>query len=147
MSAAEEVFFDSNVLLYLLSADSRKADRTEELLAAGGTISVQVLNEFAAVASRKLNMSWAEIRTVLAPVRALCRVEPLTTDVHERALLLAERHRFSFYDASIVSCALLCGCSTLYSEDMQHGRIIERQLTILNPFAPGAATGTGSSFS
>ena len=49
-------FFDTNVALYLLSADTAKTDRAEELLSTGGTISVQVLNEFAAVASRKLRM-------------------------------------------------------------------------------------------
>ena len=57
-----EDFFDTNVVLYLLSADTAKADRAEELLARGGTISVQVLNEFVAVASRKLRMSWIEMR-------------------------------------------------------------------------------------
>ena len=57
-----EIFFDTNVLLYLLSADTAKADRAEELLANGGVISVQVLNQFAAVAARKLNMSWRKIQ-------------------------------------------------------------------------------------
>ena len=52
MSGSED-FFDTNVLLYLLSADAAKADRAEELLAIGGTISVQVLNEFADVASQQ----------------------------------------------------------------------------------------------
>ena len=75
MSGGED-FFDTNVVLYLLSADTAKADRAEELLALGGTISVQVLNEFAAVASRKLRMSWIEIREVLAQIRAVCAVEP-----------------------------------------------------------------------
>jgi predicted nucleic acid-binding protein len=49
-----ETFFDTNVLLYLLSEDAAKADRAEELIANGGVISVQVLNEFAVVASRKV---------------------------------------------------------------------------------------------
>ena len=57
-----EAFLDTNVLLYLLSRDAAKADRAEALVVAGGVISVQVLNEFASVASRKLEMSWAEIR-------------------------------------------------------------------------------------
>ena len=73
-----EAFFDTNVLLYLLSGDASKADRAENLVAAGGVISVQVLNEFASVASRKLGMSWAEIREVLETVRAVCRVEPIS---------------------------------------------------------------------
>jgi predicted nucleic acid-binding protein len=133
MSGGED-FFDTNVVLYLLSADTAKADRAEELLAIGGTISVQVLNEFAAVASRKRRMSWIEIREVLAQIRAVCAVEPMTIDTHERSLRIAERYGLSIYDALIVSAALLANCKTLHSEDMQDGQVIERQLTIRNPF-------------
>jgi len=134
--SGDEDFFDTNVVLYLLSADTAKADRAEELLAIGGTISVQVLNEFVAVASRKLRMSWIEIREVLAQVRAVCAVEPMTIATHEGALRLAERYGFSIYDALIVSAALLADCKTLHSEDMQDGQVIDRTLTIRNPFAP-----------
>jgi len=129
-------FFDTNVLLYLLSADTAKADRAEEVLALGGTISVQVLNEFAAVASRKLRMSWREVREVLSQIRAVCTVVPVTIETHEQALRIAERYGLSIYDALIVSAALLAGCKTLHSEDMQDGQIIERRLTIRNPFGP-----------
>ncbi len=135
MSGAE-VFFDTNVVLYLLSGDTLKADQAEELLAIGGMISVQVLNEFAAVASRKLHMSWPEIREVLAQVRAVCQVDPMSVDTHDRAAQVAERYGLSIYDALIVAAALLAGCTTLYSEDMQDGQVIERQLTIRNPFGP-----------
>ena len=128
-------FFDTNVLLYLLSADTAKADRAEEVLALGGTISVQVLNEFAALASRKLRMSWREVREVLAQIRAVCTVVPVTIETHEQALRIAERYGLSIYDALIVSAALLAGCKTLHSEDMQGGQIIERRLTISNPSA------------
>ena len=129
-----DVFFDTNVVLYLLSEDEAKADRAEGLLAAGGVISVQVLNEFAAVASRKLRMSWMEIREALNLVRAVCQVHPVSVETHERALQVAERYGLSFYDALIVSAALLAGCKTLYSEDMQDGQVIDRQLKIRNPF-------------
>ena len=129
-----DVFFDTNIVLYLLSADVAKADRSEELLAIGGVISVQVLNEFAAVALRKLGMAWPEIREVLAQVRAVCPVEPVTIATHDRAVVVAECYGLSVYDALIVAAALLCGCKTLYSEDLQHGQVIERQLTIQNPF-------------
>lgn len=137
MSAAE-AFFDTNVLLYLLSADAAKADRAEELLAGGGTISVQVLNEFAAVASRKLRMLWPDINEVLTQVRAVCEVQALTVQTHEQALKLAERYGLSLYDALIVSAALLAGCKTLWSEDMQDGQVINRKLTIRNLFARAA---------
>lgn len=133
MSGAES-FFDSSAVLYLLSADTVKADRAEELLAIGGVISVQVLNEFAAVASRKLGMSGPEIREVLAQIRVVCPVEPISVDTHDRALQVAERYRLSTYDALIIAAALMAGCKTLYSEDMQDGQVIERQLTIRNPF-------------
>lgn len=134
MNGSED-FFDTNVVLYLLSADTAKADRAEELLALGGTISVQVLNEFVAVASRKLRMSLMEIREVLTPIRAVCAVEPITVETHERALRIADRYGMSIYDALIVSAALLAGCETLHSEDMQDGQVIDRKLTIRNPFA------------
>lgn len=134
MNGSED-FFDTNVVLYLLSADTAKADRAEALLALGGTISVQVLNEFVAVASRKLRMSLMEIREVLTPIRAVCAVEPITVETHERALRIADRYGMSIYDALIVSAALLAGCETLHSEDMQDGQVIDRKLTIRNPFA------------
>ena len=71
-------FFDTHVLLYLLSGDAAQADRAEAVLALGGTISVQVLNEFAAVAARQLGLSYPEIREVLEPVGAVGAVVPLT---------------------------------------------------------------------
>jgi predicted nucleic acid-binding protein len=136
MSAAEP-FFDTSVLLYLLSADTAKADRAESLLASGGTISVQVLNEFASVGLRKLAMSVAELREVLEPVRSVCRVEPVIEDTHDRALALSERYGFAFYDALLIAAALRAGCARLYSEDLQHGQLIDRQLRIFNPFRQG----------
>ena len=133
--SATDAFFDTNVLLYLLSEDAAKADRAEDLLADGGVISVQVLNEFAAVASRKLGLAWPEIREVLGTAQSLCRVEPLTMATHERGLAIAERYGFSVYDSLIVAAALLAGCGVLWTEDLQDGQHIEDQLTVKNPFA------------
>ena len=132
---AAETFFDTNVLLYLLSEDTTKADRAEELVANGGVISVQILNEFAAVASGKLGMSWGEIRDVLTPIRTICEIEPLTIETHDRGIEIAERYGLSFYDAMILASALSAGCKILYSEDLQDGQVIDRQLRIRNPFA------------
>jgi len=131
--SATNVFFDTNVVLHLLSAETAKAERAEELLAAGGVVSVQVLNEFASVASRKLRMPMTEIREVLSIVRVLCSVEPLSITTHDLALDLTERFRLSFYDSLIVAAARLAACDTLYSEDMQDGRRIDGVL-IQNPF-------------
>lgn len=132
MSAADG-FFDSNVLLYLLSSDARKADRVEELLASGGVISVQVLNEIASIALRKLRLEMIAIRDILGTIRAVCEVRPVDLEAHERALDLVERYRFSVYDGLIVAAALRAGCTTLHTEDLQHGQRIG-SLTIANPF-------------
>ena len=132
--SATDVFFDTNVVLYLISGDSTKADRAEELIGAGGVISVQVLNEFASVASRKNSMQPPEIRQVLSAVRAACSVEPLSLQTHDLALDLVGRFHVSFYDGLIIAAARLAKCSVLYSEDMQHGQTIEG-VTIQNPFA------------
>jgi predicted nucleic acid-binding protein len=129
-----DTFFDSNVVLHLLSADTAKAQRAEDLIAAGGTLSVQVLNEFANVARRKHALSWDEIREITTGLRGICAVEPLTEATHERGLELAAHLRMSVYDGMIVSAALLAGCTTLYSEDLQHGRVVDGSLTIRNPF-------------
>jgi predicted nucleic acid-binding protein len=131
---AQIAFFDTNVLLYLLSADHSKADRAEELLAAGGVVSVQVLNEFVSVARRKIAMEWAEIRDCVEPFRRTLRVEPVTLDTHDQALQIAERYSVSFYDALIISAAKLAECSVLYSEDLQDRQVFERVLTVQNPF-------------
>jgi predicted nucleic acid-binding protein len=130
----DKAFFDTNIVLYLLSENTRKADKAEAAIALGGVISVQVLNEFSSVASRKLKMSYAEIRDTLSIVRALCQVQAVTINTHARGLDIAERYGYTLYDSMVMSAALESGCSLLYSEDMQHGQKIDAQLTITNPF-------------
>ncbi len=127
-------FIDTNVLVYLAS-NAQKANRAEALVAEGGTISVQVLNEVANVARRKMSLSWERTRNFLALLRGLLNVMPLTIETHEDALGLAERYGFAFYDATIVAAAIRAGCDTLWSEDMQHGMRVANRLRILNPFA------------
>ena len=129
-------FFDTNVLLYLLSADTDKADRAEALLSAGGVVSVQVLNEFVAVATRKFHAPWGVVRDVLGVLRLTLEVEPLTLQTHQLGLDIAERHRFGFYDSLILAAATLAGCETLYSEDMQDGFRLPDGPVVRNPFIP-----------
>jgi predicted nucleic acid-binding protein len=132
--SAGDTFFDTSVLFYLLSNDVRKADRVEALLAHRGIISVQVLNEFTVVALRKVGLPLQEIREILDTLRAVCTVEPLTATTHDRGMEICERYKFSFYDSVIVAAALIVGAKVLYSEDLQHGQVIDRQLRIVNPF-------------
>ncbi len=130
----ERRFFDTNVILYAFAKDDPRADIAEKLLAGGGVIGVQTLNEFAAVAVRKLAMPWKEVREALDALRVFCPSPvPVTLQIHDAALEIAERSGYHIYDALVIAAALEARCSTLYSEDMQDGRVIEG-LTIRNPF-------------
>jgi len=127
-------FFDTNVLLYIAAVDPAKADRAKELIGAGGMISVQALDEITNVARRKMGMSWAETRAFLSTIRGLLPVRPLTIDVHETGVRLAERYGLSIYDAMIAASALHADCDTLWSEDMQDGIVLDDRLRVVNPF-------------
>lgn len=127
-------FFDTNIIIYLASADAAKADRAERLIADGGVISVQVLNEVANVARRKMHLSWDETRGFLSLIRSLLHVEALGVETHENGLALAERYNLSVYDAMIAAAALQAKCDILWSQDMQDGALLEGGLRIVNPF-------------
>jgi predicted nucleic acid-binding protein len=126
-------FFDTNVLVYAVTADPRKR-QADSILRAGGIVSVQVLNEFANVAHKKLRHDWTGIEFALDQFRlSFEAVWPLTIDTHTAALSIARDSRLPFHDALIVASAIEAGCDTLYSEHMQHDRAIGG-LTIRNPF-------------
>lgn len=130
-------FFDSNVLVYAVSSDPRKA-QAERVLAQRGFASAQVLNEFANVTRKKLRHDWTDIEyAVVRFRRILDGVLPLTVETNAAAMVLARDHRLSFYDALIVASALEAGCDTLLTEDMQDGRAIQG-LKIRNPFRLGS---------
>ena len=95
---------------------------------------MQVLNEFAAVARRKLNMSWEQTSESLLAIRALCEPPtPLSIETHEAGLEIAARYGYSIYDALILAAALEADCDVLYTEDLQNGQVVG-PLTIRNPF-------------
>jgi predicted nucleic acid-binding protein len=125
---------DSNVAIYAFSKDERRMTAMG-LLNAGPKISVQVLNEFTSVSLRKRKVAWAEIEESLDIISNLAAsTRAVSYDVHDLGRLIAQRYRIGFYDSLIISAALLDDCETLYSEDMQHGLVIEGRLTIINPF-------------
>ena len=131
----DAVFFDTNVLLYVLSADTQKADVAERLLAQGGATSVQALNEFTNVSSRKFCMPLADVREALAVLRRCLTVVPVTQEVHALGLDLLERYRFSVYDSMIVAAALISECTVLWTQDLQSGLKVDRRLELRNPFS------------
>jgi predicted nucleic acid-binding protein len=127
-------FVDTNVVLYSLSDDASKRRRALTIMVDRPVLSLQVLNEAANVMRRKLGFTIAEIREVVLRWLVEGRLHPLAPSTLLSALDVAERYGFSHYDSLIVAAALEAGCVTLYSEDMQHGQVIDRRLTIINPF-------------
>ena len=134
-------FLDTNVFVYSFDPDNAaKQLVARQLILEGlrtqrGVISTQVVQEFLNVATRKfarplsVTESREYLRTVMSP---LCRHVP-STDFYDRALLLREEGGYSLYDTLIVAAAVESRCSTLLSEDLQHGRMI-RDVRIVNPF-------------
>jgi predicted nucleic acid-binding protein len=131
-----KTYLDTNVLVYAVTQNDPRTARAEELLLSGGVVSVQVLNEFTAVARRKLRMPWTEVAEAVEAFLVLCPSPiPVTLEIHEAARAIAEKNGFNIYDALVVAAALDAGCATLYSEDFQDGQKIEGKLTVRNPFA------------
>ena len=129
-------FLDSKILVYAFTADPRAAV-AQGLLERGGIISVQGLNEFTSMARRKLTMTWAEVLESLAAIRTLCdTILPIDIETHAEGLRIAEYYGYAMFDALITASALRASCSTLWSEDMQDGIVIDGRLRIANPFRP-----------
>jgi len=131
---AELAFFDTNVLVYAAARDDRRTELAGRLLANGGIVSVQILNELVAVAIGKMRMSWDDVfesltafRIILPPARTL------TLETHDSAVAIARRYGFHIYDSLIIAAAVQASCTVLYTEDLHDGQVIEG-LTIRNPF-------------
>jgi predicted nucleic acid-binding protein len=131
----ERAFFDTNVLIYAVAENDPRSLLAEELLVAGGVVSVQVLNEFTAVARQKLQMPWTEVAEAVEAFLVLCPSPvSITLEIHGAARGIAEKNGINIYDALVVAAALDAGCTTLYSEDFQDGQRIDGKLTVRNPF-------------
>jgi predicted nucleic acid-binding protein len=131
----DKIFFDTNVVVYALAEGDPRTERAEELLDAGGVVSVQVLNEFVSVARRKMSMSWSEIADAVGAVLTLCPSPvAITLQTHEAARRIAENYAYSIYDALVIAAAIEGECQTLFSEDLRNGQTIDGRITIRNPF-------------
>ena len=134
---AAERFLDTNILIYAFASDDHRSARAETLVADGGVVGVQVLNEFTSVAGRKLGWDWPQIEAAVAVIAELLgSARPLTSEIHAQALQLARRHALSFCDALLVAAAADAGCGVLLTEDLPHGRTFGG-VTVHNPFLDG----------
>jgi predicted nucleic acid-binding protein len=125
-------FFDTNILLYSLDTGT-KSLRANELIAGGGVVSVQVLNEFLDVARRKLKLDPISAVTFLSQLVTDLEVVDLTRLMQNRAVEIMLTTNTATCDANIIAAAELSGCDVLYTEDLSHGQKIGR-VSIVNPF-------------
>lgn len=131
-------FLDTNVLVYRVDFDApdkrrRAAQLLDELYQSRkAVVSTQVLQEFYNTITRKLGVSPSDA-VVATRYHANTRLVSMSWPIIQSAMQRHAAHQFSFWDALIVEAALSAGCKTLYSEDMQHGLVIDG-LTIENPF-------------
>lgn len=132
---SDRVFLDTNVLVYSYSATEIDKQQTARKLVSeyNSYISSQVLQELCNIVTRKFNFSYPA--ALVAINESLQNNNFFVNTEHTiiQACKIAERYSFSFYDSMIISAALECECSVLYSEDLQHNQKIE-ELTIINPF-------------
>lgn len=128
------VFFDTNVLIYAFAGNDKRVEIAEQLVSMGGVVSVQILNEVANTLCNKFKFTWPRIGQIIDSILEDCpNPQPLTFNTHRAALLICERYSYSVYDGLIIAAALEARCTILYTEDLQHGQIIEG-LRIRNPF-------------
>ena len=136
MNAKPKVFLDTNLLIYAhTNMDVPKQQKVQHIIINEHTVvSTQVFKEAANVLFRKFKFDWQDILKVLQEIGQTNEVHTNTFLTIQAACRLAERYSFSFYDSLIIAAALEAGCAVLYSEDLQHLQVIEKVLTVRNPF-------------
>ena len=128
-------FVDTNIAIYSIGKDEAKRGVALSILANNPVMSVQVLSETANIMRRKLGFDANAIASVVDKLsQVCCQLQPLTLDTLHGGLDIAKRYGFSHYDSLIIAAALQADCTILYSEDLQHGQIINERLTVINPF-------------
>ena len=132
----DNVFLDTNIIVFGYSfTEPDKQSKARQLISETNSfISTQVLQELANTLSRKFKFSFLDVGKAIEE----CRQNNITHINTESTLLqackVADRYGFSFYDSVIISAALESDCKILYTEDMNHGQVIEKTLKIINPF-------------
>lgn len=136
MPAEQRAFIDSNIVLYALGTEIPKQQAAWRVLFQFPLISVQVLNECSNVLIKKRKIDKSLVRSTLQDILKFVSVEAMGMPIVETAWILLDRYRFSYFDSLILASALTANCQILYSEDLQHGQVIDGRLTIINPFLP-----------
>jgi predicted nucleic acid-binding protein len=133
---SDKSFLDTNVLIYCYTETepSKRAIAIAIAAQSGSWISTQVLQELANTLNRKFKIPWSNIDAALLEVSQNLNLYTNSFTTLQAAIKIAERYGFSFYDSLIISSCIEIGCNVLYTEDLQHGQLINGILEIQNPF-------------
>lgn len=129
------IALDTNVLIYL--HDSSNPDKraiAKDLLADNPRIPSQVVSEYLNTTRRLLSLSKEELLIQASGLFSGCIILPSLSDTLLFASSLVKKYQFQLFDAVIVAAAIEGHCNILYSEDMHHGLVVDKCLTITNPF-------------
>lgn len=135
---SDRVFLDTNIVIYSYSEDEpKKQEIANDILEEYGSqiiISNQVINELSNTLFRKFKLDADEVRAVVLELNDNFPIVNFNLEAQLKGIEIKEKYKLQFYDSMILATALENGCNIVYSEDMQHGQIIENSLTIINPF-------------
>jgi predicted nucleic acid-binding protein len=129
----DNIFLDTNILIYLFSNDILKKEISKELLRKKPNISIQVCNEVSNILMKKYKFSPQEVKNILKEILKNTTLNQIDNNTIFDALDIKDRYNFSYYDSLILSSAKNLDCNILYSENMQNNQQIDN-LTIINPF-------------
>ncbi len=134
----DRVFIDTNVWLYAFMEDSQgKKERALSVISKNSgniVISTQVLIEISANLLKKTDYDEKDVSIVVERLSYVYHISLVDVQTILKALDIRKKYKYSFWDSLIIASALIAGCSTLYTEDMQHSQLIDGSLRIVNPF-------------
>jgi predicted nucleic acid-binding protein len=132
-------FIDSNVLIYAEALDEPAKQSTalallrKLKLEGAGVLSTQVLQEYCNAGLRKMGLSATHLRHQIKSHEQF-EVVQVTPEIIHGALDLHQTRNVSFCDSLILQAAIVSGCHTIYSEDLNSGEVING-VKIVNPFS------------
>ena len=131
-------FIDSNIWLYVFISNSKEKEKSkiakQVILANNIAVSTQVINEVCVNLIKKAKFSEADIQELLQDFYFNYQVIGVDSIIQLDASKLRQNYCFSYWDSLIVASALNASADILYSEDMQDRLVVNKSLTIINPF-------------
>ena len=126
---------DTNILIYSHDqSDINKQNIARDLIVRSPIICTQVVSEYISVLHRVMKIPKKLIINACMTNLKYCQIQAVDIETLQTAERLIQRYDFQIFDAIIVASALETGCQILYSEDMQHKMVIDKKLSIINPF-------------